>query len=34
MQGCYIEDAYESTARRWHDKAIARVVVPDNAIKI
>lgn len=24
----------ESTARRWHDKAIARVVVPDNAIKI
>lgn len=24
----------ESTARRWHDKAIARVVVPENAIKI
>lgn len=24
----------ESTARRWHDKAMARVVVPDNAIII
>ena len=24
----------ESTARRWHDKALARVVVPKDAIKI
>ena len=24
----------ESTARRWHDKAIAKVNVPDDAIKI
>ena len=24
----------ESTARRWHDKALARFIVPDDAIKI